>query len=144
MVDHFTKEIRSKIMASVRSRGNKTTELKMATILRENRLSGWRRHISVSGTPDFAWPKLKVALFVDGCFWHGCPRCYQEPTSNIAYWRDKVLNNKRRDQRTNSKLRSKGWSVIHVWECKLEMPNVIVRISKILEKRQAKLNLDDK
>src|SRR5690606_13552377 len=68
---------RSRIMRSIRGKGNATTELRMVAILRRERLAGWRRHLDLPGRPDFAWPSERVALFVDGCFWHGCPHCYR-------------------------------------------------------------------
>ena len=72
-MDHVSQEVRSKIMATVRSKGNRTTELRLARLLCEAGLRGYRRQWPVDGKPDFAWPGLKVAVFVDGCFWHGCP-----------------------------------------------------------------------
>ena len=73
-VDKYDKATRSRMMAAVRSRGNRSTEVRLAKLLRKHRLSGWRRQYPIPGTPDFCWPKSRVALFVDGCFWHGCPR----------------------------------------------------------------------
>jgi len=110
--------VRSKIMAAVRSRGNESTELRTARLLRKAHLTGWRRHLSILGTPDFAWPRLRVALFVDGCFWHGCPKCYRLPKHNRAYWRRKVRRNRKHDRHIASSLRSKGWIVVRAWECK--------------------------
>jgi DNA mismatch endonuclease (patch repair protein) len=73
-------------MARVRSRGNKATELKLVSFLRSEGMVGWRRHLPLPGKPDFAFPKQKVAVFVDGCFWHGCPKCYTRPKSNLKFW----------------------------------------------------------
>jgi DNA mismatch endonuclease (patch repair protein) len=123
---------RSKIMSSVKSRGNASTELKMVALLRANRLSGWRRHANIAGRPDFSWFKIKVALFVDGCFWHKCPHCYRKPKSNIAYWRSKVGLNKKRDLKVNRYLRLMGWTVIRVWECQISQHRTINRIRKAL------------
>jgi len=109
-------------MASVRGRGNASTELKTMKLLRENKITGWRRHLPIAGTPDFAFPKARVALFVDGCFWHGCPRCYRAPQSSKAYWRAKIERNKRRDLRVSRQLRKAGWKVMRVRECQLKMP----------------------
>lgn len=137
MVDKYDKATRSRMMAAVRSRGNRSTELRMVKILRQHGLSGWRRHHSVPGTPDFCWPKLKVALFVDGCFWHGCPRCRRAPKSNQAFWDAKVTENKRRDRRASRKLRKLGWSVIRVWECQIGKEATISRIAKMLNSGNA-------
>lgn len=117
-------------MSSVKSYGNASTELKMLALLRANKLSGWRRHASIAGKPDFSWLKKKVALFVDGCFWHGCPHCYRKPKSNIAYWKNKVEQNRKRDLKINRYLRSKGWAVIRVWECQISRKATINRIKK--------------
>ena len=122
MADVFTKAQRSLIMSRVRARGNASTELKMATLLRANKLTGWRRHSPVFGKPDFVFHKAKVALFVDGCFWHGCPRCYQAPKSSAIFWRVKVQRNMRRDLQVARHLRSRGWKVIRVKECQLAAP----------------------
>jgi DNA mismatch endonuclease, patch repair protein len=74
-MDRFSKEHRSRIMASVRSRGNRSTEVALGKLLWSAGLRGYRKHWPIEGRPDFAWPQLKIALFVDGCFWHGCPYC---------------------------------------------------------------------
>jgi DNA mismatch endonuclease (patch repair protein) len=113
---------RSEIMASVRSHGNASTELKTVRLLRENKISGWRRHLPVFGRPDFAFPKARIALFVDGCFWHGCPRCYRAPKSSNAYWRAKIRRNMRRDLKVSRQLRKTGWKVLRVRECQLKTP----------------------
>lgn len=127
---------RSKIMAAVKSRGNASTELKMRRLLRANKLSGWRRHLEITGTPDFSWSKKKVALFVDGCFWHKCPHCFRKPKSNLSYWDNKVESNKARDRRINKNLQLAGWRVVRVWECKIDQPITIVRIRKVLHENK--------
>jgi len=128
VVDTVSKATRSRYMAAVRSKGNQSTEKIMLSLLRAQMLSGWRRHYSITGTPDFCWPKKKIALFVDGCFWHGCPRCYKTPKSNVKFWREKMVRNKRHDRRVNSYLRRKGWSVIRVWECQIQTKRTLNRI----------------
>lgn len=107
---------RSRIMAQVRSRGNKSTELKLIALLRANHLSGWRRRYPLSGNPDFVYPRHRVALFVDGCFWHGCAKHCRIPETNRRYWIDKIERNKCRDRKTSRTLREKGWAVIRIWE----------------------------
>jgi DNA mismatch endonuclease (patch repair protein) len=72
MVDTVTPEKRSKIMAKVKSHGNKSTELKLIKIFKEYGIKGWRRKYRVFGNPDFVFPRSRLAIFVDGCFWHGC------------------------------------------------------------------------
>ena len=69
--------------------------------------------------PDFVFPRLRVAVFVDGCFWHGCPRHATQPKTNAAFWRKKIATNKARDRKVNHLLRVNGWKVIRVWEHEL-------------------------
>jgi len=134
-VDTVDKATRSRYMAAVKSRGNQSTEKEMARLLREHALNGWRRQHPVSGTPDFCWPRQKVALFVDGCFWHGCPRCYKSPKSNIRYWNAKVAGNRKRDRRIDSLLRRKGWAVVRIWECRLSDKGTVARVRKAVRGR---------
>src|SRR5437870_2457167 len=115
MTDWLTREQRSRNMAAIRSRGNKTTEVRFAALLRAARLSGWRRHAHLPGRPDFVFRARRVAVFIDGCFWHGCPRCYRMPEDNRPYWKAKVLHNRRRDQRNTRRLRAGGWRVLRIW-----------------------------
>lgn len=111
---------RGKLMARVRSVGNKTTEGRLAHLLRRYKLSGWRRHLPIPGQPDFAWPAVKVAVFVDGCFWHAhdCGKNIA-PRTNSDAWREKMTRNKARDRRANRRLRERGWTVVRIWECRL-------------------------
>lgn len=103
-------------MAAVKSRGNKTTEQKLLVLLRENKITGWRRHYKkLAGTPDFAFPKRKVAVFVDGCFWHGC-ECSSIPKTNRKFWKEKINGNIKRDKLVVSLLRKKGWFPIRIKE----------------------------
>jgi DNA mismatch endonuclease, patch repair protein len=131
-VDRVTKRVRSQIMASVGSRGNRTTEKRMAAILWKAGLRGYRKHWRVLGKPDFAWPGRKIALFVDGCFWHGCKRCNRPSKSNVAFWRHKVLQNQMRDKRISRRLRSEGWKVLRVWECRVTSDLTLKRIRETL------------
>lgn len=131
-MDTVDKKTRSRYMAAVRSRGNRSTEKQTIGLLRRYRIKGWRRHRAVAGTPDFCWPRQKVALFVDGCFWHGCPRCYEVPKSNVRYWEAKAAGNRRRDRRVDSLLRSSGWVVLRVWECRLYDKRTITRIRRAI------------
>src|SRR5258708_6145316 len=119
-------------MASVGSRGNRTTELRMASILWKARLRGYRKQWRVVGKPDFAWPGREGALFVDGCFWHGCKRGNRPSKSNLAFWRRKVSQNQKRDKRTSRQLRKEGWRVVRVWECRVTSAFTIKRIRTAL------------
>lgn len=71
-------------------------------------------------TIDIAFPKKKVAIFVDGCFWHGCPLHYRRPKSNQEYWAPKIRRNKERDRESTAMLRSLGWKVVRLWEHQLK------------------------
>ena len=82
--------------------------------------TGWRRQLPLPGRPDFAFPKAKVAVFTDGCFWHGCPRCYTRPKSNRKFWDTKVIRNRERDREVSRGLRRKGWRVVRIWEHALQ------------------------
>ena len=112
---------RSMLMARIRSSGNATTELSLAALLRVHRLAGWRRQWPIAGKPDFAWPARRLAVFVDGCFWHGhdCGRNLS-PHTNARAWRAKIAGNQARDRRTVRCLREKGWRVVRIWECALK------------------------
>ena len=116
MSDVFTKQKRSQVMAAVRSKGNKTTELKFARILRSHCISGWRRHLPLHGKPDFAFPRERLAVFVDGCFWHGCRWHCRIPEQNGPYWQNKIGRNRVRDRETTEALAQKGWRVLRIWE----------------------------
>jgi len=131
--DVFSPAERSRVMAAVRSRGNRSTELLLAALFRSAKITGWRRHYKITGKPDFAFPKEKIAVFVDGCFWHGCPRCGALPASNRAYWRAKIARNTVRDARQSQTLKKRKWRVLRIWEHELKNARrVLRRIQKTL------------
>jgi DNA mismatch endonuclease (patch repair protein) len=133
MPDVFTKQKRSEVMSRIKGKGNKGTELVMIQILRKHHISGWRRNQDMLGKPDFVFPKLKVALFVDGCFWHGCSKHANMPKNNQMFWEKKLNGNKERDKYVARTLKRAGWKVIRVWEHDLSNPRRVARrISKIL------------
>lgn len=127
MTDVFTPRKRSEIMSRVRSKRNAATEMRAIRIFREYKIRGWRRDYRVQGAPDFVFPKKRVAVFVDGCFWHGCPMHGSEPRSNSRFWKAKLARNKSRDRLVTRNLRAKGWRVVRVWQHELSSPNRIVR-----------------
>jgi DNA mismatch endonuclease, patch repair protein len=132
-------EERSRIMRSIRSSGNASTELRLRSILLAGRMTGWRRHLKLPGRPDFAWPATKVAVFVDGCFWHRCPTCFKPPKTNSAFWQAKVDKNARRDRTVARQLRADGWSVLRVWEHSLRDPDrVAMRVRRALARAAAR------
>ena len=137
---------RGQLMSRVRSTGNQTTEKRLASFLRTSGVTGWRRHQLLPGHPDFVWLKRKVAVFVDGCFWHGhvCARNVT-PRTNAKAWREKIERNQARDRRATRILRQGGWKVVRIWECQLaRTPALCVsRIAKALG-RSAELRRNGK
>lgn len=154
---------RSALMSRIRSRGNRGTELALAKLFRQVGITGWRRNQPIFGKPDFVFPKPRVAVFVDGCFWHGCRwHCtYAEearrvsrkgaksqsrrlrtvdcrPKTGRAFWLAKLAANKRRDRLVTRQLRRQGWTVIRIWEHELT-----ARL-KVAERVREALNLATK
>ena len=119
MPDVFTSKKRSEVMSRIRGRGNKDTELALMKLLRRHHVSGWRRNQTMFGKPDFVFRKARVAVFVDGCFWHGCSKHCNTPASNRPFWKRKLAANMARDRRVNLTLRKAGWSVVRLWEHEL-------------------------
>lgn len=117
--DPLGKKGRSELMARIRSRGNRSTELALMTLLRRNGVTGWRRHKAVFGRPDFVFAGRRLAVFVDGEFWHGHITRGRLPVTNRAYWRDKITRNRTRDRFVNRELRRRGWTVLRIWEHQL-------------------------
>jgi len=138
MVDVLSKEERSAVMSAVRSRGNRSTELKVIAIFRSHAITGWRRNQRLRGSPDFVFHRERLAVFIDGCFWHGCPRHLRLPASNVAYWKAKLERNHARDRKVDSTLRRAGWSVVRIWEHALAEPaRVARRVLCLLEKQRS-------
>jgi DNA mismatch endonuclease (patch repair protein) len=137
VADVFTKSKRSQVMAAIRSSGNKATEARLAAMLRRARITGWRRHLPITGRPDFAFRAERVAVFVDGCYWHGCARHYRLPAGNRPYWLQKLERNRQRDREVTRALRGDGWRVVRFWEHDLRHEErVLRRLSRILEQRR--------
>ena len=114
-------------MSRIRSRGNQTTELAFARLLRKNRITGWRRHLPLPGRPDFCFPREKIAIFLDGCFWHACARCYSRPATNTSFWDRKRTDNLAKDRRVGRELGALGFSVIRIYEHVLKVPASVIR-----------------
>src|SRR5215217_3707361 len=125
MPDVFTVEKRSAVMARIRGSGNKDTELRMIALFRAHGLTGWRRAQKLFGKPDFVFRRERVAVFVDGCFWHGCPKPKHAPLpKNRAEWlATKLARIRERDVLVTRELRKCGWKVLRVWECDLVPKN---------------------
>src|ERR1700682_862533 len=131
MVDSFSAAERSSCMARIRSRGNTTTESKLIALLRASKITGWRRRAKIFGNPDLVWRDAKIAVFVDGCFWHSCPRHGRAPNSRRDYWVPKLARNVRRDRAVSRKLRAIGWRVARVWECSLAIDRAEATVRRI-------------
>ncbi|MBI4068526.1 DUF559 domain-containing protein [Candidatus Kaiserbacteria bacterium] len=102
-------------MSSIRGK-NTVPERKIRAYLKEKRFK-FREHYRIGGfRVDFACVGKKLAIFVDGCFWHGCPRCYRPPKSRVSFWRQKVQANRARDKRIDKTVRALGWRILHIWE----------------------------
>ena len=133
MADVFTKAKRSEVMSRIRGRGNKDTELALAKLFRAHGITGWRRHQSLFGKPDFTFRTGRIAIFVDGCFWHGCPSHFNMPVNNRRFWEKKLGANKRRDRLVSTTLHGQGWLVVRIWEHELAKdPNRCIRKIKSL------------
>lgn len=130
MADIWNTTKRSEVMSRIRSTGNVDTELRLIHLMRQHHVTGWRRHQPLLGKADFTFRSQRVVVFVDGCFWHGCPKCYRAPTSNETYWSAKVSRNRARDRRVARILRQEGWKVLRVWEhaLRLQPARVIARL----------------
>ncbi len=125
MADTLSRAARSALMAKVSGKGNASTELAMARVFRAEGLTGWRRQRRLTGgrgatawkvRPDFVFARQRWAVFVDGCFWHGCPRDGTHPVGRAAFWRRKFAANQARDRRNTRQLRAAGWRVVRLWE----------------------------
>lgn len=112
-MDTVSRKKRSEIMSGIRSSDTRM-ELAVKPVLEV--LGFEYQPGGIAGRPDFALRGLKIAVFLDGCFWHGCPRCYREPKSNEGFWKSKVKRNRERDARVTSRLQDEGWKVLRVWE----------------------------
>lgn len=125
-------------MALIRGNGNKDTELRMIMLFRARRIRGWRRNAKVFGKPDFVFPKQRVAVFVDGCFWHRHPGCKfsYTPKSRAEFWLPKFERNIARDRLVTRTLRKADWRVLRIWECQLapaKVARTIFRIRRALD-----------
>jgi len=133
-------EQRSNNMRAIRSCGTKTTEKRLASLLRAHNIRGCRPQVrSIAGKPDFMIQR-RIAVFVDGCFFHGCPHCSRIPKTNRRYWVAKITRNKQRDLFVTRTLKSAGYRVVRIWECRLRtkpkrcLARILRHLDKTLEK----------
>lgn len=136
MADNLTPMQRRQCMARVRSK-NTGIEMVLRTQLWAD---GFRYRLSYKllGKPDLVFVKAKVAVFVDGCFWHSCPTHGQLPKTNAAFWATKLENNKLRDLAVDTELKALGWTVVRIWEheLKCDVERVVDNLKKIIAKRK--------
>lgn len=116
-MDNLTPEDRRKTMQAVKGKGTKL-EKRLFSMLAGMGLRGWRKNVNnIIGKPDVIFVVSKVAIFVDGCFWHGCPYCQRKlPETNQAYWKRKITRNIQLARQHNRQLRSEGWIILRIWE----------------------------
>jgi DNA mismatch endonuclease, patch repair protein len=131
MADRYTREKRSAVMRAVKGTGNRSTELRLAALMKSAGIKGWRRGSTLVGRPDFVFPSSRLAIFVDGCFWHGCPKHSTVPATNRLYWIKKIDQNIARDREVRSSLRRKGWKVLRIWEHQLRVKDAIRTTARI-------------
>jgi len=134
MVDRLSKAERSALMAKVKSTGNRSTELRVEAALTAAGIDGWEKHPPLLGKPDFYFPAARLVLFVDGCYWHGCPRHVRFPKAQADYWRAKIDRNRRRDNRIHRALRKQGYHVMRVWEHDLSRDSWVKRLAALLRR----------
>lgn len=131
---------RSKTMRAVKGQRNRSTELRLRAALMRAGIRGWSiGGRGLPGTPDFVFPRHRVAVFADGCFWHACGICCQKPPrANAAFWSAKMALNRAKDRRHTCALQRGGWHVIRVWEHDIrdDLPIVVARIKRALRQRQ--------
>ncbi|HEY4487634.1 MAG: hypothetical protein A3D92_02105 [Bacteroidetes bacterium RIFCSPHIGHO2_02_FULL_44_7] len=121
----------SRTMSAIRAKNTKP-ELLVRAMLREAKVLGYRQHLkNIPGRPDFAFPKKKVAVFVHGCYWHGCRYCKLTlPKTHRAFWKNKMDTNRLRDGRKVRELRRLGWCAVTIWACRIKTDRGSVAVMK--------------
>ena len=132
MSDVFSVAERSEIMRKVKSKGNKSTELRLIYLFKEVGITGWRRNYIAKGHPDFVFLHKRIAIFVDGCFWHGHDCRNTSPKENGEYWTKKIERNVRHDKEITRSFESRGWTVLRIWECELKKKNLHLITGKLI------------
>jgi DNA mismatch endonuclease (patch repair protein) len=134
-MDTVSTKKRSETMRAIKSR-NTSLEKNFRKILRDAGYKFKNNVASLTGKPDIVFPKQKVAIFLDSCFWHGCKRHCRMPIANRVYWRKKIENNKKRDKKINAIYKKMGWEILRFWEHEIKKcPNkTINHIEKIIKK----------
>ncbi|MDD5186800.1 MAG: very short patch repair endonuclease [Methanoregula sp.] len=135
MTDVLTPEQRKHNMSCIHGK-NTEPEIIFRKILWSQGIRGYRIHYNLPGKPDIVFTKKKIAIFIDGCFWHKCPVCFQEPETRKEFWMKKIQSNVDRDKKVDERLKDEGWTVFRFWEHDVRKnPDAIVKvISKMIEK----------
>lgn len=136
MTDSLTPEQRSERMSRVRGTGSRSTEGRVEAALLEKGISGWVKQAKVGpAKPDFYFPDKRLAVFVDGCFWHACPTCSRRtPSAHREFWANKIDQNRRRDNRQHRQLRREGYHVLRIWEHELKSDRWMKRLLAMLRR----------
>jgi DNA mismatch endonuclease (patch repair protein) len=117
-VDKVTSQQRSEIMRQVKSTGTSLERL-VQKALRHHRVYFAKNVKSIVGNPDLVFRRKKLLVFIDSCFWHGCPEHCRVPSSRTEYWHNKISRNKQRDKHVNLALKQEGWKILRFWEHEL-------------------------
>ena len=144
MADIRSQRKRSEVMSLIRSRGNKSTEVRLIAVFRKHRIPGWRRGQTLIGSPDFVFRAERLCVFVDGCFWHGCPKHGTRPKQNREFWDAKIRRNRERDKEVNRQLRKAGWLRLRIWEHELsgrKEARLVARIHKHLKAASCQISV---
>jgi DNA mismatch endonuclease (patch repair protein) len=131
------KEITSHIMSLIHAKHTRP-ELLLRKALRVAKLKDYKLHwAKMPGSPDISFPKARIAIFVNGCYWHRCPKCDKRlPKTHTRFWEEKFERNVARDKRKARELRKLGWKVLIVWECKIKrtIQKIVKRIARHIKK----------
>jgi DNA mismatch endonuclease (patch repair protein) len=131
-------EKRSRTMSAIRGKHNRSTELRLRMALVKAGVSGWTLHPQeLPGRPDFYFKKTKLSIFVDGCYWHGCPKCGHIPKTRTAFWKAKIKRNQERDKMKGLELKKRGIKSLRIWEHELkdkkDLDKAINKIDKLIQ-----------
>lgn len=103
------------------------------SVFKDKNITGWRRNYPLLGKPDFVFPRLRIAVFIDGCFWHKCPKHCRLPASNTEYWHKKIQKNRLRDKKITMILKEKSWQVVRIWEHEIKANKLNRKLNVILK-----------
>ena len=134
MADTFSKKKRSEIMSRIRGKNTKLESdfLKKLSAVSHAKGYRYRKHyLKLPGKPDIAFPGRKIAVFIDGCFWHGCKKHFRVPASNVSYWTAKIKRNKERDREVDKASIKAGWTVVRIWEHEIKK-SPVASVNKIV------------